>query len=39
MKVDTLKLVYFAYFRSIVSYGDIFWENSTDSKWVKKESN
>jgi hypothetical protein len=34
MKTETLKLVYFAYFHSIVSYGIIFWGNSTDSKKV-----
>jgi hypothetical protein len=27
---ETLKLVYFAYFHSIMSYGIIFWGNSTD---------
>jgi hypothetical protein len=31
LKVDTLKLVYFAYFHSIMSCGVIFWGNSTDS--------
>jgi hypothetical protein len=34
MKTEALKLVYFAYFHSIVSYGIIFWGNSTDSKEV-----
>jgi hypothetical protein len=34
MKTETLKLVYFAYFHSIMSYGIIFWRNSTDSKKV-----
>jgi hypothetical protein len=34
MKTETLKLVYFAYFHSIMSYGIIFWGNSTDSKKV-----
>jgi hypothetical protein len=34
MKTETLKLVYFAYFHSIMSYGIIFWHNSTDSKKV-----
>jgi hypothetical protein len=34
LKVDTLKLVYFAYFHSIISYGIIFWGNLTDSKRV-----
>jgi hypothetical protein len=29
MKTETLKLVYFAYFHSIMSYRIIFWENST----------
>ena len=30
----TLKSIYFAYFHSIMSYGIIFWGNSTDSKKV-----
>jgi hypothetical protein len=34
METKTLKLVYFAYFHSIMSHGIIFWENSTDSKNV-----
>jgi hypothetical protein len=34
LKVDTLKLVFFAYFHSTISYGVIFWGNSTDSKRV-----
>jgi hypothetical protein len=34
MTRDTLKLVYFAYFHSVVSYGLIFWGNSTDSNKV-----
>jgi hypothetical protein len=34
MKTETLKLVYFAYFHSIMSYGIIFWGNSTDNKKV-----
>jgi hypothetical protein len=34
MKIETLKLVYFAYFHSIMSYGIIFWGNSTDRKKV-----
>jgi hypothetical protein len=36
MKTETLKLVYFAYFHSIMSYEIIFWGNSTDSKKKKK---
>jgi hypothetical protein len=32
LKVDTLKLVYFAYFHSVMSYGVIFWGNSADRK-------
>jgi hypothetical protein len=31
MTMDNLKLVYFAYFHSVLSYGLIFWGNSTDS--------
>jgi hypothetical protein len=34
MKSETLKLVYFAYFHSIVSYGIISGGNSMDSKRV-----
>jgi hypothetical protein len=30
MTMNTLKLVYFAYFNSVLSYGLIFWGNSTD---------
>jgi hypothetical protein len=32
LKVDTLKLIYFAYFHSIMSKTVNFWGNSTDSK-------
>jgi hypothetical protein len=42
MTVDTLKLVYFTYFHSVLSYGLIFWGNSTDSNkvfYIKKENN
>jgi hypothetical protein len=34
LKIDTLKLVNFAHFHSITSYGVIFWGNSKDSKRV-----
>jgi hypothetical protein len=34
MKTETLKLVYVAYFHSIMSYGIIFWGHSTDIKKV-----
>jgi hypothetical protein len=34
MKSETLKLAYLAYFHSIMSYGIIFWGNSTDNKKV-----
>jgi hypothetical protein len=34
MKTETLKLILFAYFHSIMSYGIICWGNSTDSKKV-----
>jgi hypothetical protein len=34
MKTETLELVYFDYFHSIMSYGIIFCGNSTDSKTV-----
>jgi hypothetical protein len=32
--VDTLKLIYFAYFHSLMKYRIIFWGNSSDSKKV-----
>jgi hypothetical protein len=32
--INTLKSIYFAYFHSIVQYGIIFWENSTNSRKV-----
>jgi hypothetical protein len=34
LKADTLKLVYFACFHSVMSYGTIFYRNSEDSKRV-----
>jgi hypothetical protein len=34
LKTETSKLVYFAYFYSNMSYGIIFWGNSTDSNKV-----
>jgi hypothetical protein len=34
MRVDTLKLVYYAYFHSVLSYELIFWGNSTDSNKI-----
>jgi hypothetical protein len=33
-EADILKLTYFAYFHSIMSYGVIFWGNSTNNKRV-----
>jgi hypothetical protein len=33
MKTESIKLVFFAYFHSIMSYGNIFWGNST---YIKK---
>jgi hypothetical protein len=32
--IDTLKLIYFAYFHSLMKYGITFWGNSSDSKKV-----
>jgi hypothetical protein len=32
--LDTLKMIYFAYFHSIMKYGIIFWGNHTDSMRV-----
>jgi hypothetical protein len=34
MKTETLKLVYFACYDSIVAYGITFWGNSMNSKKV-----
>jgi len=31
VNINTLKTIYFAYFHSIMSFGIIFWGNSTDS--------
>jgi hypothetical protein len=32
LKFGTLKLVYIVYYHSMISYGVIFWGNSTNSK-------
>jgi len=32
--LNTLKMIYFAYFHSIINYGIIFWGNSTECKKV-----
>ena len=32
--IDTLKLVYHAYFHSVMEYGIMLWGNSTDSKRI-----
>jgi hypothetical protein len=32
--LNTLQMIYFAYFHSILDYGIIFWGNSTESKRV-----
>jgi len=40
--MNTLKMIYFAYFHSIINYGIIFWGNSTECKKVllgPKENN
>jgi hypothetical protein len=31
MSLETLKIVYYAYFNSVVNYGLIFWGNSSHS--------
>jgi predicted membrane protein len=31
---NTLKSIYFAYFHSIVKYGIIFWDNSSNSRKI-----
>jgi hypothetical protein len=39
--IDILKSIYFAYFHSIIKYGILFWDNSSNSKNIfilKKES-
>jgi hypothetical protein len=38
--LNMLKIIYFAYFHSIISYGIIFWGNSSESKkvvWLKRK--
>jgi hypothetical protein len=32
--IETLKMIYYVYFHSIVTYGVIFWGNSTDTNKV-----
>jgi hypothetical protein len=39
MYQEVMKMVYYAYFHYTMSYGIIFWGNSTDSKIVLKPSN
>jgi hypothetical protein len=34
MRIDTLKLVYYAYFHSVLSYGIIFWGNATNNNKI-----
>jgi hypothetical protein len=34
LDIDALKLVYFAYFQSVVKYGIVFWGNSYNLKKV-----
>jgi hypothetical protein len=36
MSQEVLKMVYYAYFHSDMSYGIIFWGNSTDSTKIFK---
>jgi hypothetical protein len=31
MSINNLRLIYFSYFHSLISYGIIFWENSSQS--------
>jgi hypothetical protein len=33
---DALKMVYYAFFHSIMSYGLIFWGNTTHSRYIFK---
>jgi len=32
--LNTLKMIYFAYFHSVINYGIIFWENSSESNKI-----
>jgi hypothetical protein len=34
LTIDDLKIVYFAYVHSIITYGIVFWGNATNSKQV-----
>jgi hypothetical protein len=36
MSVEAMRLVYFSYFHSILSYGIIFWRNSVHSNYIFK---
>jgi hypothetical protein len=38
MKREPLKLMYFACFHSVMSYGIIFWGNSTDKKYFTSKT-
>ena len=34
MSLESMRLIYFSYFHSIISYGIIFWSNSLPSKFL-----
>ena len=36
MSIEAMRLVYFSYFHSILSYGNIFWGTSVHSKYIFK---
>jgi hypothetical protein len=36
MSLEVMRLIYFSYFHSILSYGIIFWGNSVHSKYIFK---
>jgi hypothetical protein len=39
MSQEVLKMVYYTYFHSVMSYGIIFWGNSKDSPKIFKKQN
>jgi len=36
MSLEAMRLIYFSYFHSVLSYGIIFWGNSVHSKYIFK---
>jgi len=37
MSLEAMRLIYFPYFHSVLSYGIIIWDNSVQNKYIKKK--